>query len=372
MTRSNPTTSIRRFVAASALFCLGAMQAFHCYAAEWKPVEGRVATRWAKDIDPDNVHAEYPRPTMRRDEWQNLNGLWQYAILPKGEKRPDSFDGQILVPFAVESSLSGVGKKVGAANQLWYRRSFDVPKDWIDGRVLLHFGAVDWETTVWVNGKEIGQHRGGYDPFSFDITDALMEDGPQECVVAVWDPTDEGTQPRGKQVREPRGIWYTSVTGIWQTVWLEPVRDLSISRLKITPDLDASTFTIQTETTGENVGQQIRVKVKDGEQVVGSGKADLGKPVTVGLHFAKPWTPDSPFLYNVQVQIVGKDGSVLDQVHSYFGMRKIALAKDEDGITRMMLNGEFVFQIGPSGPGLVARRAVHRRPATRPCATTSR
>ena len=351
MMRCNPATSVRWLVAASMLFFLGSLPAFPTHAAEWKPVEGRVATRWAKEIDPDNVHAEYPRPTMRRDRWQDLNGLWQYAILPKESNRPATFDGKILVPFAVESSLSGVGKKVGAANRLWYQRSFDVPKDWMDGRVLLNFGAVDWEATVWVNGKEIGQHRGGYDPFSLDITDALDTDGPQECVVAVWDPTDEGTQPRGKQVREPRGIWYTSVTGIWQTVWLEPVKDLSISRLKITPNLDESTFTIQVDTTGEKVGQQINVKVKDGEQVISSGKADLGKPVTVGLHFAKPWTPDSPFLYDLQVQIVGPDGAVQDQVHSYAGMRKISLGKDQDGIMRMMLNNEFVFQLGPLDQG---------------------
>ncbi|MFB0524084.1 MAG: sugar-binding domain-containing protein, partial [Phycisphaerae bacterium] len=190
--------------------------------AEWQPAKGPLMTRWAQKVSPGNVHSEYPRPQMVREEWLSLNGLWEYAIRPKDEAQPKNFDGELLVPFPVESALSGVMKPVGEKNRLWYRRTFEIPHKWSGKRVLLHFGAVDWETMVWVNGKKIGEHRGGYDPFTFDVTDALKDSGPQEVVLSVWDPTDAGTQPRGKQVRNPRGIWYTAVTGIWQTVWLEP------------------------------------------------------------------------------------------------------------------------------------------------------
>ena len=191
--------------------------------ADWQAVEGRILTHWAKDVSPHTAHPEYPRPQMKREEWMNLNGMWEYAIRPEGENAPEQYDGFILVPYPVESALSGVKKQVGKENRLWYRRTFKVPKEWSTKRILLHFEAVDWETTTWINGRELGNHRGGYDPFTFDITHSLNKKGTQEIVLSVWDPINESTQPRGKQVREPRGIWYTSVTGIWRTVWMEPV-----------------------------------------------------------------------------------------------------------------------------------------------------
>ena len=194
----------------------------------WKPAEGPLKTRWAKDVSPDKALPEYPRPQMVRKDWLNLNGLWDYAIKPKEEAKPEAWDGKILVPFPVESSLSGVKKMVGGTNRLWYRRTFEVPAAWAGKRVLLHFGAVDWEAVVTLNGKELGTHRGGYDAFSFDVTDALKPGAPQELVLAVWDPSDGGSQPRGKQVRKPGGIFYTPCTGIWQTAWLEPVPASSI------------------------------------------------------------------------------------------------------------------------------------------------
>src|SRR5262245_39713596 len=207
-------------------------------AAEWKPAEGPLMTRWAKDVSPKNAHPEYPRPQMVRKDWQNLNGLWDYAVTAKEASRPGKWDGQILVPFPIESALSGVMKRVYETNRLWYRRTFEVPKAWKGKNVLLHFGAADWEATVWVNGKELGAHRGGYDGFGFDITDALKPKGEQEIVVAVWDPSDGGPQPRGKQVRNPHGIWYTPTSGIWQTVWMEPVAATHVKNLKITPNVD--------------------------------------------------------------------------------------------------------------------------------------
>ena len=203
----------------SVLLAILIQTAASVQAADWKPVEGKIMTRWAAQVSPQNVWPEYPRPQMVRKDWQNLNGLWDYAITSRSESVPSQYDGQILVPFAIESALSGVGKTVGPENILWYRRTFSLPQSWAGRRVLLHFGAVDWEATVWVNGKQIGSHRGGYDPFVFDITDALRQGSSQELLVRVWDPTDAQWQPRGKQVRRPEGIWYTSVTGIWQPVF---------------------------------------------------------------------------------------------------------------------------------------------------------
>ena len=224
-------------------------------AEDWKPANGPLVTRWAKDVSPDKVHPEYPRPQMVRKDWQNLNGLWEFAIAKKDEETPlgKKLDEQILVPFPVESALSGVMKTAEPNSdglRAWYRRTFEVKKEWADKRLLLHFGAVNWESTVWVNGKKFDMHRGGYDGFSLDITDALKKDGPQEIVVGVWNPIDSGTQPRGKQVRKPGGIFYTASSGIWQTVWLEPVPKAYIRSLHLVPDVDANRVTMQVNIEG--------------------------------------------------------------------------------------------------------------------------
>lgn len=210
--------------------------------ADWKPAGDKIKTAWAEKVSPQNALPEYPRPIMERAQWLNLNGLWDYAITAKDAPRPDKFDGQILVPFAVESSLSGVGKMLGENKSLWYERSIEIPADWKGKNILLNFGAVDWKAEVFVNGAKIGEHTGGYTPFSFDITKSL-KDGKNTLAVRVWDSTG-GTLPHGKQTTKPEGIFYTSVSGIWQTVWLEPVCATHISKLKITPDLDSSSFAI--------------------------------------------------------------------------------------------------------------------------------
>ena len=204
------------------------------FGAEWKAAPSPLMTKWGKQVTPDNAWREYPRPQLVRKDWQNLNGLWDYAITKKGAAKPEKWDGKILVPFCDESALSGVGKSVLPDQNLWYHRTVEVPADWKGRRVLLHFDAVDWEATVFVNGKELGTHRGGSDPFSFDITDALKA-GANELVVRVWDPTDTGSQPRGKQKLKPGGIWYTPVTGIWQTVWMEPVAEGRFDKSKSSP-----------------------------------------------------------------------------------------------------------------------------------------
>ncbi len=320
--------------------------------AQWAPKDGPLMTRWAADVKPDNVHAEYPRPQMVRSEWQNLNGLWDYAVRPKAEDRPAKFDGQILVPFPIESALSGVMQKVDENQRLWYRRTFEIPAGWAGKRVLLHFGAVDWEATVWVNGQQFDVHRGGYDPFSFDITDALKTPGPNELVVAVWDPTDAGNQPRGKQVRKPHSIWYTSTTGIWQTVWLEPVPEARIDNVQLIADVDQSRLHVMTvDNATLSPSHVIDVIVLDSGREVARGSGL--RLVTVEIPKPKLWSPDWPFLYEVRLLLhpFGDATHVLDEVTCYFGMRKISLGPDEHGVTRLLLNNRPLFMFGPLDQG---------------------
>lgn len=318
--------------------------------AQWKPVEGRISTQWSEQVNPDNVLPEYPRPIMERTEWKNLNGLWDYAIIEKGKHAPSVFDGKILVPFAVESSLSGVGKTVGAEKELVYRRSFDVPSSWKGKRVLLHFGAVDWRTDVWVNDVKVGSHTGGFTPFSFDITEALQGKN-NTLMVKVWDPTDKGYQPRGKQVSRPEGIWYTPVTGIWQTVWLEPVSESYIQDLRITPDIDNSLLSLKALVKDATSKDLVEVKVFDGQQLVAQGKSINEECVQVAMpENAKLWSPESPFLYTLKVSLK-QNGKLVDEVSSYAAMRKYSSKRDANGIVRLELNNKPLFQFGPLDQG---------------------
>lgn len=321
-------------------------------AQGWKPAGDKIKTKWAEQINPTNVWAEYPRPIMERPDWQNLNGLWNYAIKPMGEAMPTAWDGQILVPFAVESSLSGVGKRVSDKEELWYQRTFDVPKNWSGKRVLLHFGAVDWKMDAWVNGMNVGSHTGGYVPFYLDVTDALKASGSNTLTIRVWDPTDQSFQPRGKQVNNPSGIWYTPVTGIWQTVWLEPVAEAHIANLKTTPDIDKHLLQVEVQTEGlSGKGYQAKVSVYDGSKLVAEGAAVNNLPVQVQMPAdAKLWSPDSPFLYTVKVSLL-KNGNVVDKVDSYAAMRKISAGKDKNGIMRLQLNNKPIFMYGPLDQG---------------------
>lgn len=318
--------------------------------AQWQPAGNQLKTKWASEIDVNNVLPEYPRPIMERGEWQNLNGLWKYAIQPVGTQKPSSFDGDILVPFAVESSLSGVQKRVGGDNELWYQREFTVPSKWRNNKILLHFGAVDWKADVWVNGMKVGQHVGGYTPFSFDITPALTS-GNNTLVVKVWDPTDEGYQPRGKQVNKPHGIWYTPVTGIWQTVWLEPVPETFIENLKITPDVDKNILLVEAIANSCTAANRVEVKVKEGSRVVASGQAINNMAVEVEMpQNVKLWSPDSPHLYDLEV-ILWDGSKQLDKVDSYAAMRKYSMKRDDKGIVRLQLNNKDLFHFGPLDQG---------------------
>lgn len=323
--------------------------------AQYAPAGDSLKTRWASEVTPENVWQDYPRPQMYRLYWENLNGLWDYAIRPKGENNIGEFDGKILVPFCVESSLSGVQKYVGKDNELWYQREFDYA---LYGKehLLLHFGAVDWDCDVWVNDIKVGSHTGGYTPFTFDITQAVKKKG-NVLKVRVWDPTDEGEQPCGKQHVKPHGIWYTPVTGIWQTVWLEVVaNETYIEDLKIIPDIDNQTVTVIPEIV--NASRDIKVKVevyaknaRGRNKIVSKGRSINGETVEVAMPVdAILWSPDNPFLYGVDVSVY-KGNKLVDYVISYFAMRKFSTAKDENGIVRLMLNNEPIFMFGPLDQG---------------------
>lgn len=319
-------------------------------SAQYAPAGDKIRTPWAEQIDVNNVWKEYPRPIMERTAWKNLNGLWSYAVKPKGEAQPTKWDGEILVPFCIESSLSGVGKTLGDKNELWYNRTFTVPAQWKKQNVLLHFGAVDWKADVWVNDVKVGSHTGGYVPFSFDITQALKA-GENTLTVRVWDPTDRGYQPRGKQVCNPDGIWYTPVSGIWQTVWIEPVAAMHIENLRILPDVDANTVTVTVQKSVECPAMMAEVKVLDGGKLVATARGINNEPVEVRMPAdVKLWSPDSPFLYDLEVTIY-KDGKPVDSVKSYAAMRKISTKRDDNGIVRMQLNNKDLFQFGPLDQG---------------------
>lgn len=246
---------------------------------EWTPKPGSLITRWTEDVKPGNVWTEYPRPQMKRPSWRNLNGLWQYSIRDTEESKPAEWDGEILVPFCVESALSGVMKRVSPNQALWYERSFELQPDWLQQQVLLQFGAVDWKAEIWVNGSFAGGHRGGYDPFTIDITE-LLRVGENSLTVKVLDPTDHGYQARGKQKLKPEGIWYTPITGIWQTVWLEQVPITYIRHLDLVPDLDSSSLLVAVHSSEE---ADVRISVHDGELQVADVQGTTHSPLALFL-----------------------------------------------------------------------------------------
>ncbi len=318
-------------------------------SGQWQAVDGPLMSQWAEEVSPENALPEYPRPMMEREHWKNLNGLWDFKITGKDTDHGE-YDQQILVPYPVESALSGIGKTVGADNRVWYQRTFQVDNPYENGRVLLHFGASDWETDAWVNGEYIGNHQGGYDPFTFDITDQLTN-GEQEIEITAWDPTDLGSQPVGKQTHDPRSIWYTAVTGIWQTVWLEYVPESYIQDLKITPDIDNNRVKVEVEGKHLSEGHQLRIEaLKEGE-VAGVTEGNPKQDFLIQLDNPELWSPDNPFLYDLEVKLLTENGELLDEVSSYFGMRKIEIAQAEDGHMRLFLNDKPLFQLGPLDQG---------------------
>ena len=317
----------------------------------WKPAGNRIMSEWATKVNPANPLPEYPRPQMVREKWINLNGLWNYKLEKKeAAEKPAAYAGKILVPFALESALSGVGKTIGKDSVIWYNRTIALPANFKNQNVLLHFGAVDWECDVFVNGKKAGTHQGGYDPFSFNITPLLKQGKNQEITIRVWDPTNDGPQSYGKQTKNPKGIFYTAVSGIWQTVWAEAVPQSYIAGTKNTPDIDQKTIKIETDLKNVLAGDVVRVTVLDGTKKLAEQQNTAGEDLTLRLAEVKLWSPESPFLYNLKIALIRK-GKVVDEIKSYVAMRKISMQKDAQGIQRMLLNNKFVFQYGPLDQG---------------------
>lgn len=321
------------------------------FGQSWEPAGNKIKTIWGEQLNPENVLPEYPRPIMEREKWLNLNGLWKFAIRPKNEPQPASFEKKILVPFAVESSLSGLGLRVTENDALWYQRTFNLPREWNGSNILLHFGGSDWQTSVWVNNIKVGEHQGAYTPFYFDITPALKKNEPNEITVRVWDPTDKGPQPRGKQVSNPEGVWYTPVSGIWQTVWVEPVNANYICALKTTPDIDKNQVIITTETPGSLTDALIEVQVKEGGKTIARAAAVNGQQIIVPMPAnVKLWSPETPQLYQLEVTLT-QQHKVLDKISSYVAMRKYSYKRDARGILRFQLNNKDQFQLGPLDQG---------------------
>ena len=314
--------------------------------AQWAPAGDRIMTEWAGQVDPANVLPEYPRPQLVRENWQNLNGLWDYAITAK-DAQPEAYEGKILVPFAAESALSGVGRSVTENDALWYSREFRVPRQWKGKRVMLNFGAVDWHSEVYVDGQLVGEHKGGYDPFSFDITDYLVKGKDHNLTVRVYDQTNLWYQPCGKQIFNPRGIWYTPVTGIWQTVWMEPVQAAHVESYMAITDLAEGKIKVSVEAAGLVDGDVCKVELYDGQTLVAEAE---GLETELAVAEPKLWSPDSPFLYDLKFTVL-RNGKAVDQAKGYTAMREISVARDEAGHKRMLLNGEALFHYGPLDQG---------------------
>lgn len=329
-------------------------------SAQWSPAGKEIKSPWAEEVNPGNVLPEYPRPQMVRQAWSNLNGLWNYAIT---SAEADDFtpEGQILVPFAVESSLSGVGRRITKENSLWYERTFVIPSKWKGKNILLHFGGVDWKSEVFVNGQLVGEHKGGYDPFTYDITPYIKKSGKQTITVKVFDASDNSMQPRGKQCIVNTGIWYTPVSGIWQTVWMEPVGNTYIADYYPVSDLQKSQITLDVKTVGAQDGDVVKVQLLEGavgydpqkpSQTVLAEAITLEGKAVLPVVNVKTWSPDNPYLYGIRISVLRK-GKVLDTVEGYTAMRSIEAKKDSspNRYKRMALNGECLFQYGPLDQG---------------------
>jgi hypothetical protein len=338
---------MKQFKKTFSIIAFSALLQLSTFAQQsWKMQPVPVKTRWAKEVSPANALTEYPRPQMVRAQWQNMNGLWQYAITAKDAAAPATYEGQILVPYPIESALSGVKKEVLPNQNLWYKRSFASPVLKDGERALLHFGAVDWQASVYVNGKEVGSHTGGYQNFSCDITDAL-QNGNNEITLKVYDPTDQGPNPHGKQVLRPQDIYYTPSTGIWQTVWMETVPAAAISDLVMTPDIDKGQLLVNVKAPTDYT---VELTASTGGKTVGSAKGSAGSSITLPIKNAQLWSPSQPFLYDLKVQLV-KDGKTVDAVKSYFGMRKVEIKKDAAGFDRIFLNNQYTYNLGTLDQG---------------------
>ncbi len=316
---------------------------------QWAPLQEHILTPWASQVDPQNPLPEYPRPQLERVAWQSLNGLWDYAIGPKEGEQPAP-EGKILVPFAVESALSGVGRHITADDALWYSTRFSIPKKWKGQEIWLNFQAVDWSTEVWLNGQRVGSHTGGYTAFSFNITPYIIK-GKQQLVVKVLDATDNNEQPRGKQVSKPEGIWYTPVSGIWQTVWIEPTpTQARLVNYKAVTEDEGESLVVTPVVEGTKEGDKVVVRFLDGPQLLEEHRLAPGQSVTLMPADPQLWSPERPFLYGLEF-CIERDGKMIDKVQGYAALREIKEMTDEAGHKRIGLNGKPYFQFGPLDQG---------------------
>ena len=328
---------------------LGAMS--QVFAHAWEPKDDKIKTVWAEQVTPENVWQSYPRPQLQRAEWINLNGLWKYAVTDQNTSRKNvSFEGEILVPFAIESSLSGVQKTFLPTDKLWYQREFTLDPSWKNKSTVLHFGAVDYECQVWVNNRLVGTHKGGNNPFSFDITKYLKKSGPQSIEVAVTDPTDTESISRGKQQLNQEGIWYTPVSGIWQTVWLEAVNKTYIRQVLPSTDIERKSVKLAFDIIGAKGNEEVKIEVLDDGKVIKTVEQKLSNAMEIDVPNAVLWSPESPKLYHLNI-VLSNGGRVLDRVKSYFALRKVDARKDECGYNRICLNNQPIFQYGPLDQG---------------------
>ncbi|TFF87757.1 MAG: beta-galactosidase [Promethearchaeota archaeon] len=312
--------------------------------SNWKMVSDRLITRWATKVDPNNPLPEYPRPNLKRDEWLNLNGIWDYAIVSKKKAEVSDFDGKILVPFPIESALSGVKKTLRPKHRLWYKRYFSIPSSWSGKKVLLHFGAVDFRAEVYLNKIKLGIHEGGYTPFIFEISRYLQDHN--ELKISIWDPTGKGCQERGKQLLRNFLIYYTPISGIWQTVWLEPVNGIYIEKINLKTDIENEFLEVYIKIVGNKSNIHSRITIKDtNNNVINSNIFNIDDKIQLNIPNAELWSPENPYLYNLEIELL-KDDNVIDKVESYFGMRVISIKKDSNGIPRIQMNNKPIFQYG--------------------------
>jgi hypothetical protein len=327
--------------------------AFSLLPASAQVSGGKLPTRWDTQVSPTNPLPEYPRPQMTRPQWQSLNGPWDYALTGStATAPPTAYGGKILVPYPYEAALSGIGQPSIPDQRLWYKRTFTVPADWRTNgrRVLLHFGAVNWDCTAFVNGQALGEHKGGYDGFEYDITPSLKP-GANELIVSAWNPVSSdnpNAQVIGKQRLHPGGVLYTAATGIWQSVWLEPVFASHIVGLKLTPDIDSKALRLTVQTEGTSSGTQVNIIITDGKTVVAKTGGTADQEIRIPIPRPHLWSPDDPHLYALRVSIPGQFS---DTVGSYFAMRKISLGKDTQGRTCVFLNNKYIFQVGALDQG---------------------